>query len=138
MVVHFHPPLQLIIISNNNALVMPWFASPFLEVSTTSTISHYILGINVTNITKTISNPPGCRPCVSCNSSLYFSDPSFVIRFESNREQNTTILDYNGTIQFSFFAVNGAGVGYTTKFRQRRRRSRRRSGGGGGGGGGGR
>ena len=44
-----------------------------------------------------------------CNSSLDINDSSFVI---NTGEQNTTILDYNGTIiEFTFFAVNGAGNG---------------------------
>ena len=43
-----------------------------------------------------------------CNSSLDINDRSFII---STGEQNTTILDFNGTIEFIFFAVNGAGDG---------------------------
>ena len=108
------PPQQFYVYSTNTTLVVSWVAPPSLEVSTPPTISHYILGNNVTNITKTISNPPGCRPAMPCNSSLNLSDPSFLINNESNGEQNTTILDYNGTIQFTFFAINGAGNGNST------------------------
>ena len=51
-----------------------------------------------------------------CNSSLSVSDPSIVIHFGRYGEQNTTILDYNDTIQFIFIAVNGAGKGNITTF----------------------
>ena len=51
-----------------------------------------------------------------CNSSFGLSDPSFVIHFGRYGEQNATILDYNGTIQFIFIAVNGAGNGNKTTF----------------------
>ena len=108
-------PLQFYVSvsSTNTTLAVSWVAPPSLEVSTPPTISHYVLGNNVTNITKTISNPSGCRPSVPCNSSLDLSDPSLMIH---NGEQNTTILDYNGTILFTFFAVNGAGNGNSSSF----------------------
>ena len=51
-----------------------------------------------------------------CNSSFGLSDPSFVILLGPYGERNATILDYNGTIQFSLFAINGAGKGNTTTF----------------------
>ena len=104
-------PLQFNVRSTNTILVVSWVAPPSLEVSTPPTISHYVLSNNVTNITKIISNPPGCRPSVSCISTLDLSDPSLL---GSYGEQNTTILDYNGTIQFTLFAVNGAGNGNST------------------------
>ena len=109
-------PLQFNVSSTNTTLVVSWVAPPSLEVSTPPTISHYVLGNNVTNITKTISNPTGCRPSVSCNSSLGLSDLLLLIHNGSYGEQNTTILDYNGTILFTFFAVNGAGNGNPTTF----------------------
>ena len=102
------PPSQLTINSSNSTLSLFWVAPPSLEVSTPPTISHYILGNNVTNIPKTISNPAVCKPAMPCNSSFDINDPSFNI---NTGEQNTTILDYNGTIEFTFFAVNGAGDG---------------------------
>ena len=108
------PPLQFNVSSTNTTIVLSWVAPPSLEVSTPPTISHYVLGNNVTNITKTISNPPGCRPNVPCNSSLNLSDPSLVINNGFYGEQNTTVLDYNGTILFTLFAVNGAGDGNST------------------------
>ena len=51
-----------------------------------------------------------------CISSFGLSDPSFVVHFGNYGEQNTTIMDYNGTIQFNFIAVNGAGEGNITTF----------------------
>ena len=108
------PPQHFNVSSTNTTLVVSWVAPPSLEVSTPPTISHYVLGNNVTNITKTISNPPGCRPSVSCISTLDLSDPSLMIHNGSYGEQNTTILDYNGTIQFTFFAINRAGNGNST------------------------
>ena len=110
------PPQQFLINSTKATLVVSWVAPPSLELSTPPTVSHYELGNNVTNITKTISNPPGCRSAMPCNSSLGLSDPSFVIHFGRYGEQNATILDYNDTIQFIFIAVNGAGRGNTTTF----------------------
>ena len=109
------PPQYFNVSSTNTTLVVSWVAPPSLEVSTPPTISHYVLGNNVTNITKTFINPPGCRPSVSCNSSVNLSDPSLITN-GSYGEQNTTILDYNGTILFTLFAVNGAGNGNSTKF----------------------
>ena len=102
------PPELLGINSSNSTLSLSWVAPPSLQVSTPPTISHYILGNNVTNIPKTISNPAVCKPAMPCNSSLDINDPSFII---NTGEQNTTILDYNDTIEFTFFAVNGAGNG---------------------------
>ena len=48
-----------------------------------------------------------------CNSLLDINDPSFIV---NTGEQNTIILDYNGTIEFTFFAVNGAGDGSAAKY----------------------
>ena len=105
------PPLQFIVSSTNATLVVSWVAPPSLDVSTPPTISHYVLGNNVTNFIKTISNPPGCRLKVPCISSLNLSDPSFLIDNGSYGEQIKTILDNNGPIMFTLFAVNGAGDG---------------------------
>ena len=106
------PPPQLFNVSSTNTtLVVSWVAPPSLDVSTPPTISYYVLGNNVTDITKTISNPTGWGPDMPGNSSLDLSDPSLLIH-----KQNTTILDYNGTIQFTLFAVNGAGNGNRTTF----------------------
>ena len=106
-------PQLLGITISNSTLSLSWVAPPSLEVSTPPTISHYILGNNVTNIAKTISNLAVCKPAMPCNSSLDINDPPFII---NTGEQNTTILDYNGTIEFTLFAVNGAGDGSATTY----------------------
>ena len=95
-------------------LMLSWIAPPSLEVSTDSTIACYILGNNITNITKTIINPLGCRPAMPCNYSFGLSDPS--LNNGCYGVKNATILDYNGAILFTFFAVNGAGNGNQTTF----------------------
>ena len=102
------PPSQLIINFLNSTLSLSWVAPPSLEVSNPPTISHYLLDNNVTNIPKTISNPAVCKPAMPCKSSLDINDPSFI---KKTGAQITTILDYNGTIEFTFYAVNGAGDG---------------------------
>ena len=107
------PPSQLTINSSNSTITLSWVAPPSLEVSIPPTISHYILDNNVTNIPKTISNPAVCKPAMPCISSPDINDPSFII---NTGEQNTTILDYNGTIEFTFLAVNGAGDGSATTY----------------------
>ena len=51
-----------------------------------------------------------------CNFSLDLMNPSFLVSVGSHEKINTTILNYNGTIVFTFFAVNGAGNGNATSF----------------------
>ena len=51
-----------------------------------------------------------------CNFSLDLMNPSFLVSVGSHEKINTTILSYNGTILFMFFAVNGAGNGNATSF----------------------
>ena len=66
-------------------------------------MSHYVLSNNLTKGTKTFNNPTTCNPLASCNYSLDLMDPFFTT------DGNTTMLDYNGAVEFTLFAVNGAG-----------------------------
>ena len=98
------PPKDLKNNVSNNSLSLSWEAPDSLQVSTPPTISHYVLSNNITNGTKTFNNPTTCNPLASCNYSLDLRDPFF-------KTGNATILDYNGTVEFTLFAVNGAGNG---------------------------
>lgn len=102
------PPQYFEIILSNNTLTVSWLAPTSLETSIPPTISYYILSNNVTNTPTSINNPAGCKPSMLCNV--------FLVRMNlmSYGEENTTIFDYNGTILFTFFAVNGAGNGNVT------------------------
>ena len=92
----------------NYSVSLSWIAPYSLQVSTPPTISHYDLSNNLTNGTKTFKNPTTCNPLASCNYSLDLMDPFFVT------DGNTTMLDYNGAVEFTLFAVNGAGNGNAT------------------------
>ena len=45
-----------------------------------------------------------------CTASIDLSDPLLLM------SHNTSILEYTGTIEFTFYAVNGAGNGNATKY----------------------
>ena len=95
-------------ISNSTTVTLSWVAPDSLQVSTPPTISHYVLSNNLTNSTKTFNNPTTCNPLASCNYSFDLRDPFFTT------DGNATMLDYNGTVEFTLFAVNGAGNGNAT------------------------
>ena len=60
-----------------------------------------------------MNNPTIYNPLAYCNYSLDLRDPFFTC-IGCYGGENTTILD--GTILFTFFAVNGAGNGDATTF----------------------
>ena len=95
---------------SNSTVSLSWVAPDSLQVSTPPTISHYVLSNNLTNGTKTFNNPTTCNPLASCNYSLDLREPFFT-SVGSDGNGNTTILDYNGAVEFTLFAVNGAGNG---------------------------
>ncbi|KAL5469205.1 hypothetical protein EMCRGX_G030429 [Ephydatia muelleri] len=99
------PPNDLKMNVSNYSLSLSWVAPDSLEVSTPPTISHYVLSNNLTKGTKTFNNPTTCNPLASCNYSFDLRDLFFTT------DGNTTILDYNGVVEFTLFAVNGAGNG---------------------------
>ncbi|KAL5469067.1 hypothetical protein EMCRGX_G030259 [Ephydatia muelleri] len=103
------PPQQFQINFSNISVTLSWVAPDSLQVSTPPTISHYVLSNNLTNGTKTFNNPTTYNPLAYCSYSLDLRDPFFMWEY-------TTMLDYNGTILFTFFAVNGAGNGNATTF----------------------
>ena len=92
---------------SNRSVSMCWIAPDSLQVSTPPTISHYVLSNNLTNGTKAFTT---CNTMASCNYSI---DPFFT-NVGSHGGVNTSILDYNGTVKFTLFAVNGAGNGNAT------------------------
>ena len=115
------PPQQFEMIFSNSTVNLSWIAPDSLQVSTPPTISYYVLSNNLTNSTKTFNNPTTCNPLASCNYSLDLRDP---FSASVGSYENTTILDYNETTQFAFFAVNGAGNGNATSCMYERKISR--------------
>ena len=109
------PPQQIRMNISNSSVNLFWVAPDSLQVSTPPTISHYVLSNNLTNGIKTFNNPPTCNPLASCNYSFDLRDP-FFISVRSYGGENTIICDINGTILFTFFAVNGAGNGNAATF----------------------
>ena len=109
------PPQQFEMNFSNISVTLSWVAPDSYQVSTPPTISHYVLSNNLTNGTKTFNNPTTYNPLAYCNYSLDLRDPFFTC-FGCYGGENMTILDYNGTILFTFFAVNGAGNGNATTF----------------------
>ena len=95
---------------SNTTVNLSWVAPDSLQVSTPPTISHYILSNNLTHETKTINNPTACTTLKSCYYSLNLSD-SFFTSVGFYGGEYTTIFDYDGTLEFTLFAVNGAGSG---------------------------
>eukprot|EP00731_Ephydatia_muelleri_P017402 Em0010g500a len=102
---------------SNISVTLSWVLPDSLHVSTPPTISHYVLSNNLTNGTKKFNNPTTCtsNPLAFCNYSFDLRDPVFTC-VGCYGGENRTILDYNGTILFTFFAVNGAGNGDATTF----------------------
>ena len=101
------PPQNFTMSISNNSAHISWVAPESLQVSTPPTISHYVLSNNLTNGTKTFNNPSTCNTMASCNYSLGLRDPFFI----TDGNGNTTMLDYNGAVNFTLFSVNGAGNG---------------------------
>ena len=109
------PPQQIRMNISNSSVNLFWVAPDSLQVSTPPTISHYVLSNNLTNDTKTINNPTTCNPLASCKYSFDLRNP-FFISVRSYGGEYTTIFEINGTILFTFFAVNGAGIGNAATF----------------------
>ena len=88
-------------------LRLSWIAPKSYDVSPAA-IFHYVLTNNVSNVSKIINS--SCAPSMPCTASLDLSDPLLLM------SHNTSILEYNGTIEFTYYAVNGAGNGNTTTY----------------------
>ena len=54
--------------------------------------------------------PATCAPLASCNYTFGLWDPFFT-SVGSDGWENINLLDGNGTVEFQFFVVNGAGNG---------------------------
>ena len=104
------PPQQFQMNFSNISVTLSWVAPDSLQVSTPPTIFHYVLSNNLTNGTKTFNNPTTCKQLASCNYSFDLRDPFFTC-IGCYGGENMTILDYNGTTLFTFYAVNEAGNG---------------------------
>ena len=110
-------PHQFNVSVSNSSVSLSWVAPYSLQVSIPPTISHYVLSNNLTNSIVKFSNPTICTPLAFCNYSLDLSESdSFSVLVGFYEAKNTTILDYNGAVEFTFFAVNGAGNGNATTF----------------------
>ena len=108
-------PQQFNMIVSNSSVSLYWVAPASLQMSTPPTISHYVLSNNLTNSTKIFNNPTTCNLFASCNYSLDLRDPFFTL-VQSNEGESATMLGYNGTVEFTLFAVNGAGNGNATTY----------------------
>ncbi|KAL5491658.1 hypothetical protein EMCRGX_G016990 [Ephydatia muelleri] len=105
------PPDQLTIDVDfsNISLRLFWIAPPsYIYDVSPAAIFHYVLSNNVSNVPKIIKS--SCAPSMPCNTSLDLSDPLLLM------SHNTSILEYNGTMEFTFYAVNGAGNGNQTTY----------------------
>ena len=104
------PPGQLNLDVNisNNKLRLSWIAPTSYDVSPPPAIFYYVLSNNVSNVTIHIRS--SCALSMPCNTSLDLSDPLLLM------SHNTSILVYNGTIEFTYYAVNGAGNGNPTTY----------------------
>ena len=110
------PPQWFEIIFSNRTLTVSWWVPPSLETSKPPTISHYIFNNNITHIPVIIINPAECWPLMPCNISLDLMNSSFGTAVGYFGGKQTPILDYNGSILFTLFAVNGAGNGNAASF----------------------
>ena len=87
---------------------LSWNAPPSYGYDLSPAISHYVLTNNVSIVPKTINS--SCAPSMPCNTSLDLSDPLLLM------SHNTSILEHNDTIEFTYYAVNGAGNGNPTTY----------------------
>ncbi|KAL5491659.1 hypothetical protein EMCRGX_G016991 [Ephydatia muelleri] len=103
------PPdqLKIDVYVSNTTLRLSWIAPPSYDVSPAA-IFHYVLSNNVSNGPKIIKS--SCAPSMPCTASLDLRDPLLLM------SPNTSILEYNGTIEFTYYAVNGAGNGNATTY----------------------
>ena len=100
-------PESLNIYVTSNTLILSWIVpSSRTDVSPPPLILYHTLANNITNVSVNISTS-NCSPSMPCSASLDLSDPSLIIN-------NTSILEYNHSVEFKLFAVNGAGKGNAT------------------------
>ena len=101
-------PMDIEVAYSGSSITISWMAPFSLQLSTPPSIFNYILNNNVTNSVTTIS-PAKCEPSMHCNYSLDLREKA--------------MLDYNGTVEFTLFAVNGAGNGsaatYTSELQRK-------------------
>ena len=101
------PPEQLKINvhPHDGTLELSWIAPPSYDILPPP---EYVLSNNVSNVPKIINS--SCAPSMPCTASIDLSDPLLLMT------HNTSILEYNGTIEFTFLAINGAGNGNATTY----------------------
>ena len=88
-------------------LTILWVAPFSLEVSTPPSIFNYTFS------DKFVTNSVIAIYPSECEHYNYLRD-IFVTLVGSDGNGNTTMLDYNGAVEFTLFAVNGAGNGNAT------------------------
>ena len=93
--------MEFEVASSGSNVTISWMAPFSLELSTPPSIFNYILSNSVTNSVTTISSAK-CEPSMHCNYSTNLKE--------------LDILDYNGTVDFTLFAVNGAGNGNSATY----------------------
>ena len=116
-VLHFtgllHAPNAFNVTLSNNTCILSWGAPFSLDVTDYSPeIFYYILCINITIYgCLTIPSDPYCIFPRTCTSSVDLTDSSSL---DGTNGQGKAIMDYGIPIEFTFFAVNGAGNGNIT------------------------
>ena len=93
--------------TSNTTFLLSWGAPFSFDVTDTVEIYYYTLCTNIYGC-KNISSDSNCTFPRTCTSSVDFTDPSLN---GTNGGQNKTIMDHGAPIEFSLFAVNGAGKG---------------------------
>ena len=104
-------PYNFSVAMSNTTFVFSWGAPYSLDVTDCSPdIFYYTLCTNITIYgCRNISSDPHCTFPRTCTTSLDYNGPLI------NGFQNITTFEYGGSIlEFTFYAVNGAGNGNVT------------------------
>ena len=108
-------PYNFSVAMSNTSFNLSWGAPFSLDVAGYfPDIFNYTLCTNNTIYgCKTIPSDPDCTFPRTCTSSVDFTDPS---RNGTLGRQKKAIMEYGDLIQFTFAAINGAGIGTTTEY----------------------
>eukprot|EP00731_Ephydatia_muelleri_P003008 Em0001g3008a len=100
--------------TSNATLILSWGAPFSLDVTDSPDIFYYTLCTNITIYgCRTIPSDPDCSFPRKCTFVSGITNSSLI---SADEGQNKVNLDYGDHIQFTFFAVNGAGNGDVANF----------------------